>query len=57
VDKVFEPLMAAQPAGSPLVSIFGETKGAGAAMLFSSQNMCGAVPIPTHTTDCSRAFP
>ena len=34
VDKVFEPLMAAQPANSLLVSLFGENKGSGAAMLF-----------------------
>jgi len=34
VDKVFEPLMASQPKGSLLISLFGETKGAGAAMLF-----------------------
>lgn len=34
VDKVFEPLMAAQPANSSLVSLFGENKGSGAAMLF-----------------------
>ena len=34
VDKVFEPLMAAQPANSLLVSLFGENKGSGVAMLF-----------------------
>ena len=34
VDKVFEPLMAALPASSLLVSLFGENKGSGAAMLF-----------------------
>lgn len=34
VDQVFEPLMAAQPADSILVSLFGESKGSGAAMLF-----------------------
>ena len=34
VDKVFEPLMAAQSASSLLVSLFGENKGSGAAMLF-----------------------
>ena len=43
VDKVFEPLMAAQPAGSPLVSIFGETKGAGAAMLFAIIGVAGVI--------------
>ena len=34
VDKIFEPLMAVQPADSLLVSLFGENKGSGAAMLF-----------------------
>lgn len=34
VDKVFEPLMAAQTANSLLVSFFGENKGSGAALLF-----------------------
>lgn len=34
VDKVFEPLMAAQPENSLLVFLFGENKGSGAAMLF-----------------------
>ena len=35
--------MAAQPAGSPLVSIFGETKGAGAAMLFAIIGVAGVI--------------
>lgn len=43
VDKVFEPLMAAQPAGSPLISLFGETKGAGAAMLFAIIGVAGVL--------------
>ena len=34
VDKVFEPLMASQEAGSLLVKAFGEGKGSGAAVLF-----------------------
>ena len=34
VDKVFEPLMAAQLEGSLLAFLFGEGKGSGAAMLF-----------------------
>ena len=34
VDRVFEPLMAAQPAGSALLAMFGSGKGSGAAMLF-----------------------
>ena len=43
VDKVFEPLMGAQPAGSPLVSIFGDTKGSGAAMLFAIIGVAGVL--------------
>lgn len=34
VDKVFEPFASSLPAGSTLAAIFGEGKGAGAAMLF-----------------------
>lgn len=34
VDNIFEPLMSAQPANSILVSLFGENKGSGAALLF-----------------------
>ena len=34
VDQVFEPFMASQPANSLLISLFGENKGSGAAMLF-----------------------
>ncbi len=34
VDKIFEPFMGALPANSLFVSLFGETKGSGAAMLF-----------------------
>lgn len=34
VDQVFEPMMAAQPPGSFLVSVFGSGKGSGAAVLF-----------------------
>lgn len=40
-DRVFEPLMAAQGAGSPLVSLFGAGKGSGAAMLFGVIGVCG----------------
>lgn len=43
VDKVFEPLMGAQTAGSPLISLFGETKGSGAAMLFAIIGVAGVV--------------
>ena len=41
VDKAFEPLMGIQPAGSPLLALFGETKGAGAAMLFAVIGIVG----------------
>ena len=34
VDRVFEPFMAAQPAGSLLITLFGAGKGSGAALLF-----------------------
>lgn len=43
VDKVFEPLMSAQPTSSSLVSLFGETKGSGAAMLFSIIGIVGVI--------------
>lgn len=43
VDKVFEPLMDAQPASSLLVSLFGGTKGSGAAMLFSIIGIVGVI--------------
>lgn len=42
-DRVFEPLMAAQPPDSPLVSLFGTGKGAGAAMLFAVIGLCGVL--------------
>lgn len=35
VDRVFEPIMAGQKAGSLLVRLFGAGKGSGAAMLFA----------------------
>lgn len=34
VDRVFEPIMAGQPAGSLLITLFGAGKGSGAALLF-----------------------
>lgn len=43
VDRVFEPLMGAQAAGSLLRFLFGETKGSGAAMLFSVLGMVGVL--------------
>ena len=35
VDQVFEPIMAAQGAGSILTNVFGTGKGSGAAFLFA----------------------
>ena len=43
VDKVFEPLMAAQPVSSPLIYLFGKSKGAGAAMLFFFLGIAGVL--------------
>ena len=40
-DRVFEPLMAAQGAGSPLAALFGMEKGSGAALLFAVIGVCG----------------
>lgn len=42
-DKVFEPLMAAQPASGLLSSLFGQGKGAGAAMLFFVIGAAGVI--------------
>ena len=41
VDRVFEPLMAAQGAGSLLIQLFGSGKGSGAAMCFGVLWMAG----------------
>ncbi len=43
VDKVFEPLMAAQSPHSPLAFLFGDSKGAGAAMLFFIIGLVGVL--------------
>lgn len=43
VDQVFEPLMALQPANGFLASLFGEHKGAGAAMLFFVLGIAGVL--------------
>lgn len=43
VDRVFEPLMDTQVAGSRLVFLFGEGKGSGAAMLFFVIGVIGVV--------------
>ena len=42
VDSVFEPFMAGLPSDSFLVSLFGEEKGAGTAMLFFAAGIVGA---------------
>lgn len=41
VDNVFEPLMASQPSDGLLVSLFGDAKGSGAAMLFFMIGVAG----------------
>lgn len=41
VDRVFEPLMAAQPADSLLVAVFGGGKGSGAAVLYAVLAVAG----------------
>lgn len=41
VDEALEPFMAARPAGSAFLSLFGEGKGAGAAMLFFLLGLAG----------------
>ena len=43
IDRVFEPLMAAQPAGGLLPALFGTGKGSGAAMLFFVLGLAGVV--------------
>lgn len=43
VDKVFEPLMARQPANGLWASFFGEGKGSGAAMLFFILGIAGVL--------------
>lgn len=43
VDKVFEPLMASQSANSLLVTVFGENKGSGAALLFFIIGIAGVM--------------
>lgn len=43
VDRIFEPFMAAQPAESGLITLFGAEKGAGAAFLFLLIGFVGVV--------------
>lgn len=42
-DRVFEPLMAAQPPDGALSALFGAGKGSGAAMLFAVIGVCGVL--------------
>lgn len=42
-DRVFEPLMAAQPPEGALSALFGAGKGSGAAMLFAVIGVCGVL--------------
>ena len=41
IDKVFEPYMSGVSADSPLISLFGSGKGAGASMLFAVLGIAG----------------
>lgn len=41
IDRYFEPLMARQPDGSRLISLFGSEKGSGAAMLLAFLGFAG----------------
>lgn len=43
VDYLFEPLMALQQKGSPLVHMFGMGKGSGAACFFAVLGVCGVL--------------
>lgn len=43
VDRVFEPLLAAQPAGSVLMRLFGAGKGSGAALMFLLLGVAGTL--------------
>jgi len=43
VDRVFEPFMAGQPAGSLLTALFGTGKGSGAALLFLVIGITGSL--------------
>ncbi len=43
VDRVFEPFMAGQPAGSLWTALFGTEKGSGAALLFLVIGILGAL--------------
>ncbi len=51
VDRVFEPLMAAQQPGSLLVNVFGSGKGSGAAVLFFLLGVFGALSCLPFRTD------
>ncbi|MDD3336439.1 MAG: MFS transporter [Eubacteriales bacterium] len=43
IDNVLEPFMAAQTAGSPLISLLGSGKGSGAALLFLFMELAGVL--------------
>jgi len=51
VDRVFEPLMAAQAAGSVLTSVFGSGKGSGASVLFALIGLAGVAVVGLFALD------
>ncbi|MBR4039221.1 MAG: MFS transporter [Clostridia bacterium] len=51
VDRVFEPLMAAQQAGSLLSSVFGMGKGSGASLLFVLIGLAGVGVVSLFALD------
>ena len=51
VDRVFEPLMAAQAQGSLLTAIFGSGKGSGASLLFALIGVCGVMVVSMFALD------
>jgi DHA3 family macrolide efflux protein-like MFS transporter len=56
VDRVFEPLMAAQQPGSWWIAIFGTGKGSGAAMLFFILGVVGMLSCLPPRADKKRFF-
>ena len=51
VDRVFEPLMAAQMQDSLLTAIFGSGKGSGASFLFAVIGVCGVMVVGLFALD------
>ena len=51
VDRVFEPLMAAQAADSVLTSVFGSGKGSGASALFALLGLAGVAVVGLFALD------